>query len=142
MAAADGMLADEEVRVIRYVGLKYFELDFDEDLIREMFQQMGSEIDPEAEIQGNLGAVSLQDDTAIEALIQGMTVVAACDGAISDQERQLIKRIGKALGANNDTIARMIERAEGQSNEWRASLPVVNFRRALPAGCIEAAPHR
>jgi len=121
MAAADGRLDDREILVIRHVGLHYFGYDFGDKVIRDMYQKMGTKIDVEAEINGNLGGKSLQDESAINALFDGVVHVAACDGEISKNERNLLHRIGQSLRLKHETVESMIDKARKEAIEWASS---------------------
>lgn len=118
MAAADGRLDDREVLVIRHVGAHYFGYDFGDQMIRDLYKKMGKKIDVEAEINGNLGGKSLQDEDAIHALFHGVVHVAACDGEVSKNERDLLQHIGQSLRLKRETIDAMIDKARAEAVEW------------------------
>ena len=121
VAAADGRLDDTEVKVIRYVCAKHFQVDVSEELIRSMYTKIGKVIDIEAEIRGNFGDRSLQDPKAISALIDGMVAVAACDGELSTEERLILERICCAFGSDKNTTQRLIEKAQEDAEQWMAA---------------------
>lgn len=108
MMAADGNVAEEEVRTIRDIYGQLTGRSLEESEIRAAARDVGVGDGLESDLR-DLGP--MLNDQGKEMVIQAAFMVAASDGEIHDSERELIVRLGTALGMSEAHMKGALESA-------------------------------
>lgn len=109
MAAADGRLDEEEIKMVRAVTRSIFGSELDEATMREMSQKM---ISGHGNIASELASVqhAVTPEDA-DLAVTGMAMVAMADGDMDALETQRLESYASALGVSQDRFEKALAKA-------------------------------
>lgn len=110
VAAADKDLAERELNVIENFASRIADIDMDDDLVRELFEEMTAQ---PVSIKDELSPIAAtMSDADRLTVYQGAALVAYCLDAVGPNERVVLDEIGRALALSPDAISQVERRAQ------------------------------
>ncbi len=110
MMIADGVIDDEEITTIREIYKRVASFDLSEERVRQEAEEArGAGLGVHDYLKSLVGSLN---DSGKEMVVKAAYFVAAADGQVSEEERQLLNEVGKALELPSAQFKAVIEGLE------------------------------